>query len=358
MKVQLILCSYNGARYLIAQLDSILKQTETRFRLLISDDCSTDGTAELAAGYVERFPERVELWRRTEASGGAARHFLSVLKAYGEKCCAGDADMGADGSGATGAAAPDGKETEPAALRGAADYIMFADQDDDWHPDKIERTLQTMQHAEAQYGRSTPLLVHCDMRVTDAAGAELASSYVRYQGMSPERNRLNQLLVQNNVTGGALMMNRALAELLWRHPLPECAVMHDHWIALVAAAFGKIIFLDAALYDYRQHGENVLGAAKGSRVREILDRLGLFRKDGRTRAEMNLRSQAAYAALFSQAAELFRQYGKELPAAERRTLREFLSLRHKSRAGKIYGILRCGFTFNRFHRTVGECLFL
>ena len=101
MKVQLILCSYNGARYLMAQLDSILKQTETRFRLLISDDCSTDGTAELAAGYVERFPERVELWRRTEASGGAARHFLSVLKAYGEKCCAGNADMGADGSGAS-----------------------------------------------------------------------------------------------------------------------------------------------------------------------------------------------------------------------------------------------------------------
>lgn len=319
-----ILCSRNGEKYLHAQILSILKQTEPGVRLLISDDVSTDSTARIARDYQELYPEQIRFVQRTEPSGGAARHFMSILHSFG-----------AD-----------------------ADYTMLADQDDVWHPDKVSRTLAAMKKAEEKYGADTPLLVHCDMRVTDEAGNEIAPSYVRYQQMSPKRNQLNQLLVQNNVTGGAMMMNRALVRVLRRHPVPEHPVMHDHWIALTAAAFGKIVFLNQALYDYRQHGDNVLGAAKGSRVREVLDRLGLFRKDGKTKAEMDRHSSDVYTALFRQAAEFGRQYGKELTPKQLKMLRAFVGLRKKSRPAKIFTILRYGFTFNRLHRTAGECLFL
>ena len=192
-----ILCSRNGEKYLHAQILSILKQTEPGVRLLISDDVSTDSTARIARDYQELYPEQIRFVQRTEPSGGAARHFMSVLHSFG-----------AD-----------------------ADYTMLADQDDVWHPDKVSRTLAAMKKAEEKYGADTPLLVHCDMRVTDEAGNEIAPSYVRYQQMSPKRNQLNQLLVQNNVTGGAMMMNRALVRVLRRHPVPEHPVMHDHWIA-------------------------------------------------------------------------------------------------------------------------------
>ena len=339
MGVNIILCSRNGEKYLRDQLDSILKQTDPCVRLLISDDASADGTRAIISEYAERYPDRVSVCFREAPSGGAARHFFLALRHFAE------AEAG-KGAGAPG---------EPT-------YWMFADQDDLWHPDKTEKTLRAMRTAEAETGGRIPVLVHCDMRVVDEAGTEISPSYVRYQQMSPERCALNQLLVQNNVTGGALMMNGALVRLLLSRPVPRHAVMHDHWAALTAAAFGKIVFLDEALYDYRQHGGNVLGAAKGSRVREILDRLGLFRRDGKTKKEMDRHSSSVYEALFRQAAEFGRQYETGpfgiLGPAERKILLAFVSMRRMNRLQKICTILRYGFTFNRLHRTAGECLFM
>ena len=357
MCVNVILCSRNGEKYLRTQIESILKQTEPSVRLLLSDDASTDGTQEIEKEYAEQYPDRVRVRFRTTPSGGAARHFFLALQHY----------AGA-GNAAAGYTSP-GR----AAASGSGQYFMFADQDDIWHPDKVEKTLAAMKAAEeacAQEACSVPVLVHCDMRVVDEEGQEIAPSYVKYQQMSPERCGLNQLLVQNNVTGGAMMMNEALVQLILSRPVPRRAVMHDHWIALAAAAFGKIVFLDEALYDYRQHGTNVLGAAKGSRVREVLDRLGLFRKDGKTKKEMDRHSASVYEALFRQAAEFGRLYetpagGQNLSAAEmvlspeqRKMLLAFVSLRKMNRAQKVAAILKYGFTFNRLHRTVGECLFM
>ena len=384
MYVNVILCSRNGEKYLRAQIESILKQTEQSVRLLISDDVSSDRTQEIEREYAEQYPERVRVRFRTVPSGGAARHFFLALQHFAE-------------------------ETGGGSLSPSGQYYMFADQDDVWHPDKVEKTLAAMREAEAAVSEddekaensacTVPLLVHCDMRVVDEEEQEIAPSYVKYQQMSPERCRLNQLLVQNNVTGGAMMMNEALVRLILSRPLPRHAVMHDHWIALAAAAFGKVIFLDEALYDYRQHGNNVLGAAKGSRVREVLDRLGLFRKDGKTKKEMDRHSASVYEALFRQAAEFGRQYetpagrreekkdqgtpaGAEYSAAangqschapnrqgcsaaetvlspeQRKMVLAFVSMRKMNRAQKTATILKYGFTFNRLHRTAGECLFM
>ena len=363
MCVNVILCSRNGEKYLRAQIESILKQTEQSVRLLISDDVSSDRTQEIEREYAEQYPERVRVRFRTVPSGGAARHFFLALQYFAEET--------GDGSLSPSGQSPSGQ------------YYMFADQDDIWHPDKVEKTLAAMREAEAAVSEddekaensacTVPLLVHCDMRVVDEEEQEIAPSYVKYQQMSPERCRLNQLLVQNNVTGGAMMMNEALVRLILSRPLPRHAVMHDHWIALAAAAFGKVIFLDEALYDYRQHGSNVLGAAKGSRVREVFDRLGLFRKDGKTKKEMDRHSASVYEALFRQAAEFGRQY--ETPAGrceekkdqgiptvlspeQRKMILAFVSMRKMNRAQKTATILKYGFTFNRLHRTAGECLFM
>lgn len=332
MSVLVILCSRNGEAYLREQLDSILAQTEPGVRLLISDDRSEDRSAKIGREYAERWPERVFFSRRESPSGSAAKHFMDALLNTAE---AAERYFGAP-----------------------ADYFMFADQDDFWHADKAEKTLALMRRAERSAGEARPVLVHCDMRVTDAERNEIAPSYALYQGMSPERTGLNQLLVQNHVTGGAMMINRPLALRLRAHPVPWGAVMHDHWIALAAAAFGKIVFLNEALYDYRQHGNNVLGAAKGGRLREVLNRLGILRKDGKTKKEMDARSREAYRALFRQAECFQEQYGEALSPEQNRRLSAFLSLPGKSRPRKIYTILRFGFTFNRLHRTLGECLFL
>jgi glycosyltransferase involved in cell wall biosynthesis len=322
--VRIILCSRNGEKYIGEQVRSILNQTCTDLRLLVSDDASEDRTPAVLNDIREENPDRITVIRQETPSGGACAHFLKVLSVYGKD----------------------------------DDYVMFSDQDDVWDPDKVERTLSAMKEAEKKYGSAVPLLVHCDSRIVGEDMSVLSPSFVRYQKMSPERNGLNQLLVQNNVTGAAMMMNKSLVSLVNNAGLPDHAVMHDHWIALTAASFGKIIFLDRALYSYRQHRKNELGAAKGSFLGEVLNRFGLLRHDGRSKKDMDRHSRETYAALFRQAAEFYRRYRGKLTPKQKRMLHAFVTMKDENRLEKILTIFRYGFTFNRFHRTIGECLFL
>lgn len=325
--VTVLLCTYNGAAYVRAQLQSILDQTVQDLHVVVSDDGSTDETLAIVEAMAAVHPGRITILRQDPPTGSAQRHFLKLLveRAY---------DM--------------------------ADYIMLSDQDDVWLPEKVEKTLARMQADEAACRAAgeanASILVHCDSRIVDRALREIAPSFVAYQKMTPSRCQLRQLLVQNNVVGGALMMNRALAERITE--IPAHCVMHDQWIALIASAFGHIDFVPESLYLYRQHGDNVLGAGKGSRIMEILGRFGIGRKDGKTKAEMDAHSQNVYREMFLQA-ECFRScFDAELSVQQKHLLDEFTAIPKRNRLGKICTILRYGFTYNLFHRTVGECLFI
>lgn len=325
--ITVLLCTYNGAAYVRAQLQSILDQTVQDLHVVVSDDGSTDETLAIVEAMAAENSGRITILRQDPPTGSAQRHFLKLLveRAYD-----------------------------------VADYIMLSDQDDVWLPEKVEKTLARMQADEAACRAAgeahASILVHCDSRIVDRALREIAPSFVAYQKMTPSRCQLQQLLVQNNVVGGALMMNRALAERITE--IPAHCVMHDQWIALIASAFGHIDFVPESLYLYRQHGDNVLGAGKGSRIMEILGRFGIGRKDGKTKAEMDAHSQNVYREMFLQA-ECFRScFDAELSVQQKHLLDEFTAIPKRSRLGKICTILRYGFTYNLFHRTVGECLFI
>ncbi|OON87973.1 hypothetical protein BXO88_02020 [Oribacterium sp. C9] len=321
--VTVLLCTYNGEKYVREQIRSILDQSYRDFSIVVSDDGSKDETLNIVRELMEAHPGKISLIEQVPPTGSAERHFLRLFadRQYGD-----------------------------------GDYIMLSDQDDVWNPDKMEKTLREMQALEVIFGKEKPLLVHCDSEVVDQELRAISPSYVEYQKMTPERKALNQLLVQNNVVGGAMMVNRALAELI--KEVPEHCVMHDQWLALVAAAFGEIRFISESLYKYRQHGNNVLGAEKGSRIMEVLGRFGIGRKDGKSRAEMDEHSHKVYTELFRQA-ECFREmYGDRLGDKQKRMLDSFISIPEKNRVGKIITILSGGFTYNMLHRTVGECLFI
>ncbi len=130
-----------------------------------------------------------------------------------------------------------------------ADFVALADQDDRWYPDKLERLL-------ALFDDDTTL-VYSDMRIVDGAGRELAPTY--WHNRRNEYERLDYLLLANTVTGAASMFRaELLAELL---PFPPRIgdAFHDHWIACVALACGRIRYVDAPLYDYYQHDTSVIG---------------------------------------------------------------------------------------------------
>ncbi|MDX8377108.1 MAG: glycosyltransferase family 2 protein, partial [Mariprofundales bacterium] len=138
------------------------------------------------------------------------------------------------------------------------DYVLFADQDDVWFSDKISQQMQRMLILEQQYP-NIPMLIHSDMEVVDANLQQIHPSFMVYQGINHESNNpLQVLLAQNFVTGCTMMINRSLLELAL--PIPKEALMHDWWLALCAAVFGRIEYIDKPLVKYRQHGNNEVGA--------------------------------------------------------------------------------------------------
>lgn len=221
LPVEILLATYNGARYLEQQLDSLLKQTYQDFSLLISDDGSTDRTLEILQAYKEKYPHKIILLpcgRRR----GAQKNFSYLM------ACS------------------------------TAPYVALCDQDDIWHPDKLFRSLNALLKLEKKHF-DTPALIHTDLALINGENQLIHPSFWRSARINPKISRsLNRLLVQNAITGCTVLMNRALVKRVL--PIPEGAIMHDWWLGMVAAAFGKVDFLEEPTIDYRQHAHNVVGA--------------------------------------------------------------------------------------------------
>ena len=353
--ITVLVAAYNGEAYIGEQLDSILAQSQGGIRILVSDDCSRDRTPEILKAYAARYPEQVAVICREKPSGGAAAHFLGLLQEM-ERGGAGAAEpfggapgnLGSTGSPGTAKSRGGGASFGAPGLLAClphSDYFMLSDQDDVWLPGKAEKLLARMRELERERGADTPVLVHSDLAVVDEKLRVLAHSFFKYQKITPGRTKLPQLLVQNNVTGGAVMLNRAFLPLLGT--LPQVCLMHDAWLALLAGCFGVIGWVNEPLYLYRQHGKNTLGAEKGDNLEGVERRL----KDG-SEARENYRK------MFGQAASLLELYPDRLSGEQKEILRAFTGIPRLGRLGRMRTILRYGFTKNTFLRTLGQMLMI
>ena len=117
---------------------------------------------------------------------------------------------------------------------------------------------------EADNDSTLPIIVHSDLEVVSEQNTVIAKSLISYQGLEIERNSFPNLVISNLVTGCTALINEPLAEKAL--PIPEKAIMHDWWLALVASAFGKLVYLDIPLVHYRQHGNNTIGAKEFTKV--------------------------------------------------------------------------------------------
>ena len=102
-------------------------------------------------------------------------------------------------------------------------------------------------------------MVHSDLSVVDSNLEMIAESFFQYANI-PKRIVLNQLMVQNSVTGCTMMINRCLQQYFLRLLPMSKIIMHDYWAALIAKVFGKIGFVNESTMYYRQHGNNSVGA--------------------------------------------------------------------------------------------------
>jgi len=220
--IEVVLPTFNGAQFLEEQLESIHAQTLRPLRVLLRDDGSSDGTLLL----LDRMQQRYGSW-------------LQLLPADGNLGCTANVNA--------------------LLVASEAPYVALADQDDIWFPHKLEASLAELQLLEQQLRPQTPLLVHSDLQLADPKGRPLPERYWQTQRLDPTRTELRDLLLTNVVTGCTVLANRAL--LREALPIPPQALMHDWWLALIAAARGAIGVVPEPTLLYRQHSHNVLGAS-------------------------------------------------------------------------------------------------
>jgi len=254
--LEILMTAHNGAEYIEEQIESILEQTDENWHLTISDDGSADATPAIIERYVKRYPNRILRHDSLRCFGNARDHFFYLMG----NC--------------------------------KADYMLFCDHDDVWFPEKVSRTREALVRAEQEYGQNRPILVFSDQIPADEALKPLASSLMRYQKQYVRRFDYRSLLMQNVVTGGAMGINRALAALAGRGEGEEGVIMHDWWLAVVAARFGHIAYIDEPLGIYRQHTGNAIGAKDVSSVAYVLQKLANLRSVRRTILDKKLQAAA------------------------------------------------------------------
>lgn len=232
-KVEILMATYNGENYIEEQIESLFNQTYTNWNLLIRDDGSKDRTIEILEKLEKQYPDKIKLLRDSKGGLKAKDNFLELLR--------------------------NSKEN----------YIMFCDQDDVWLPNKIEITLKKMLKVE-----EGPTLIHTDLKVVDKNLNIISNSFWKFQNINPSRKAYNYLIVQNNITGCTMMINRELANLS-NSEFPN-GLMHDWVIGIIASLKGKIEYIKESTILYRQHGNNDVGAKGYSQT--ILKKIKNFKK--------------------------------------------------------------------------------
>lgn len=220
--------TYNGSRFIKEQIDSILGQTYSDFKLLIRDDGSSDDTCDIIMEYSD---PRIQLYR--ENNLGPCGSFFSLISKASD-----------------------------------FDYLFFSDQDDVWYPDKIQVML-----AEIQKYDEEPAMVFTDFRMIDEHGDTTMDSYARYASLRIDCNEVSvkQLIPQPYVFGCASVINRKLADLVVSPP--DGIEMHDCWISLTSAAVGKLIYLPIQTIGHRFHSSNATGRSGQTHFLTRLNRL-------------------------------------------------------------------------------------
>ncbi|MCC6126203.1 MAG: glycosyltransferase family 2 protein [Pirellulales bacterium] len=231
MKISVALCTYNGGRFLQAQLESIAAQHRRPDELVVCDDRSTDDSMAVVRRFAAAcgFEVRAEV---NERNLGSTQNFSRAVS------------------------------------RCRGDIIALADQDDLWLPNKLRR-LEGVFAEDAGVG-----VAFSDAALIDDAGRRLprglweSIAFDRRMRQQVNGGRALEVLVKRNVATGACMAFRAeYRELLL--PIPGKWV-HDGWFALLIAAVAPCRAIAEPLVEYRQHGGQQIGARKENLYRQFL----------------------------------------------------------------------------------------
>jgi len=228
--IDILMATYNGEKFLIDQLDSIMNQSHKNFHLIIADDHSTDSTQSILKSYAQK-DNRIHLIFH-EKNIGVIKNFEYLLS------CS------------------------------TASYFMFCDQDDIWHKDKVSDSLHKIKKTNSD-------LIYTDLQVVDENLILLNPSFWELEKIKPINKSIWKLsLSQNIITGCTIIARNSLKKNVL--PFPKEIYMHDWWISFVASMIGKVDYINKPLVYYRQHENNTIGARRNESVEGMK---GSFKRD-------------------------------------------------------------------------------
>ena len=235
--VTILLCTFNGERFLAQQLASLERQTFKNWKLIASDDGSSDQTKSILHAFRKSFaPGKVNIIDGPRR--GAPANFLFLA-------C--------------------GKNL-------ASDYYAFCDQDDVWEADKLARAIGVLEQA----GLDVPALYGSRTSLIDEAG-----KMIGFSPLFPKTPTFRSALVQSIAGGNTMVFNQKARDLLAFCGADINIPSHDWWLYQVTSACGGCVRYDAyPSVRYRQHSQNVIGSNMGfaARVRRLrMLRQGRFR---------------------------------------------------------------------------------
>ena len=212
VQVAILLATYNGAKFIHKFMESLCSQNFLDFCVYIRDDGSTDSTIKITAQYADQLDLR---FLKTDKRLGPAVGFFHIMAQAEEN----------------------------------HDFYLFADQDDWWYADKVERAVAALS------GRQEEIVLYCSR-------LEYVNEDLQHIGYSriPKLLTIENAAVENVATGCTVAFTkRTRREVL--KPVPYGFIMHDWWLYLFCAAMGHVIYDSKSSIKYRQHSNNAIGAA-------------------------------------------------------------------------------------------------
>jgi glycosyltransferase involved in cell wall biosynthesis len=256
-RVIILLSTYNGQQFLPALLNSLKSQTVPP-TIIWRDDGSSDGSVALVRAHAVF--ELIELQHSiTGRPLGPAASFGLLMEA---------------------------------ALPYQDGIFFYCDQDDIWEPTKVRKVVESFAAKRA----GEPQLVVHDASLIDVSGKSLPGQL--FTRRIRARFLLPALLCRNAATGCCMAFNVPLLRLVV--PMPKNAIMHDWWVAALAAASGEVVCVSEPLTRYRQHPSNFIGLKTWRERLTSAGSLALFVKSEKRK----------FLALFAQAGEIGKRLGE------------------------------------------------
>ena len=237
-RVDILVATCNGEKYVKEQIDSILNQTYENIRVIVSDDRSDDSTPKILKE-IAKSDKRVILNLQKERLG-VINNFEFLLKQV------------------------------------KSNFYMFSDQDDFWLPNKVEKMMERQKQENAD-------LVFGDLEVVNEKLETMYPSYGDYMLLNRKiRKCINSYefnYLYNCVTGCTILGKTSMLDKILPLPNTSKYVLHDHWIGIITGIYGKVAYVEETYIKYRQHGNNQVGTDKIShKFKKFSDVRELFLK--------------------------------------------------------------------------------